>query len=92
MLLFKSKKMTLPLWLCLIAVLLLPALTQADTAIVLAASETGEKAANQAADQRAALAKKAEERRKAAEGQKSTSTPTETQKTDEEHQEKATEK
>lgn len=66
----KSKKITLPLCLCVISALLSPALTQADTAIVLAASETGTIAASKAADQKAALAKKAAERQKAAEERK----------------------
>lgn len=70
MLHIKSKKITLPLCLCVISALLSPALTQADTAIVLAASETGKIAASQAADQKAALAKKAAERQKAAEAKK----------------------
>ncbi len=55
----KSKKITLPLCLGVIAVLLSPALTQADTAIVLAASSaTGNVAAVRAAEQRAAQAKR----------------------------------
>ncbi|HEY8094612.1 MAG TPA: hypothetical protein VIE65_00765 [Methylobacter sp.] len=70
MLHIKSKKITLPLCLCVISALSSPALTQADTAIVLAASDTGKIAANQAADQRAALAKKAAEAQKAAEAKK----------------------
>ena len=62
MLHIKSRKNSLPLYLCVISALLSPTLTRADTALVLAASDTGEKAAGQAADQRAALAKKAAER------------------------------
>lgn len=63
MLRIKSKKIILPLCLCVISVLLSPTLTQA-------ASDTGKKAANQAADQKAAGAKKAAERKKAAEERK----------------------
>ena len=70
MLYIKSKKITLPLCLCVMSALLFPMLTQAETAIVLAASETGKIAASQAADQKAALAKKAAERQKAAEEKK----------------------
>jgi hypothetical protein len=73
MLHIKSKKITLLLYLCVvISALLSPALTQADKAIVLAASDTGNIAAGQAADQRARLAKKAAERQKAAEAKKAT--------------------
>jgi nucleoid-associated protein YgaU len=59
-----SKKITLPLCICVISVLFTPS-------IVLAASETGSVAASQAADQKAALAKKAADRqaKKAAETQ-----------------------
>jgi hypothetical protein len=56
----KSKKMTLPLSLCVMSMLLSPAITHA-------ASDTGSVAASQAADQKAALAKKAADRQKAAE-------------------------
>lgn len=68
----KSKKIRLSLCLCVISMLLTPALTQADTAIVLAEVGTGPIAASKAADQKAALAKKAAEReaRKAAESLK----------------------
>jgi len=66
----QSRKITLPLCLCLISVLFAPVLTQAGTAIVLAASDTGSIAAGQAADQKARLAKKAAERQKAAEAKK----------------------
>lgn len=59
MLPIKSKKMMLP-GLCLLSMLLVPAITQA-------ASDTGSIAANKAADQKAALAKKAADRQKAAE-------------------------
>jgi hypothetical protein len=67
----KSKQSRLAVCLCALSVLLTPALTQADTGILLAAAETGSIAARQAADQKAALAKKAAEReaRKAAEEQ-----------------------
>jgi hypothetical protein len=70
MLHIKFKKITLPLCLCVISALLSPALTQADTAIVLAASGTGEIAASRAAEQKAALAKKAEAQKAAAEAKK----------------------
>jgi hypothetical protein len=50
----------LPLSLCVVSMLLSPTLSYA-------ASETGSVAANQAADQKAALAKKAADRQKAAE-------------------------
>ena len=63
MLHIKSKKITFPLCLCAIAVLLSPALAQA-------ASDTGKVAASQAADQKAALAKKAAARQQAAEERK----------------------
>ena len=59
MLPIKSKKMMLPS-LCLLSMLLVPAITQA-------ASDTGSIAASKAADQKAALAKKAADRQKAAE-------------------------
>lgn len=91
MLLIKSKKINLSLSLCLMSVLLMPALTQADTAMVLAEAETGSVAARQAAEQKAALAKKAAEReaRKAAEAQKSANTESaETQTPSEESTEK----
>ena len=63
MLHIKSKKITLPLFFCVISVLLSPTLGQA-------ASETGSIAASKAADQKAALAKKAADREKAAEEKK----------------------
>lgn len=88
MLSIKSKKLTLPLCLCVMSALLFPILTQAETAIVLAASETGKVAASQAADQKAALAKKAAERQKAADERKAA----EELKAAEENKEKATEK
>ena len=92
MLRIKSKKITLPLCLCIISALLSPALSQADTAIVLAASETGTVAASQAADQKAALAKKAANRQKAAEAQAEAQKAAEEQKATEEQKEKAAEK
>jgi hypothetical protein len=90
----KSKKITLPLCLCAISALLSSALTQADTAIMLATSETGSVAASKAADQKAALAKKAADRQKAAEAQKATETQksTDAQKADEVEKEKESEK
>jgi hypothetical protein len=71
MLSIKSKEISLAVCLCTLSVLLTPALTQADTVMLLAAAETGSVAARQAADQKAALAKKAAEReaKKAAEAQ-----------------------
>ncbi len=80
MLHIKSRKITLPLCSFVLSALLLPTLSQA--------AETGKVAANQAADQRAALAKKAEERRKAAEAQKTSEAP----KAPEAEKEKAAEK
>ena len=66
MLYIKSNKMTLLLCLCATLALLSPALTQAETSY-----ESGDISANRAAEQRAALAKKAEERKqRAAERQK----------------------
>ncbi|MGD0961796.1 MAG: hypothetical protein ABSB19_18450 [Methylomonas sp.] len=69
MLHIKSKAIRSAVCLCVLSMPLTPVLTQADTAIVLAAAETGSVAARQAAEQRAALAKKAAEReaKKAAE-------------------------
>jgi hypothetical protein len=58
---FKSKKMTLALSVCVMSMLLSPALTYAE------ATGTGSTAARQAADQKAALAKKAADRQKAEE-------------------------
>jgi hypothetical protein len=70
------KKLTLPLCVCAISVLYTPS--------IVFAAETGPIAASKAADQRAALAKKAAEReaRKAAEAKKAAEmqTPTEEQK------------
>ena len=94
MLHIKFKKITLPLCLCAISALLFPAITQADTAMVLAASSgTGDIAASRAAEQKAALAKKAEAR-KAAEAQKAggEQKTDEAQKPAEEQKEKAAEK
>jgi hypothetical protein len=64
MLHIKLKKLTLPLCVCAISVLVTPS--------VVLAEETGPVAASKAADQKAALAKKAAEReaRKAAEAKK----------------------
>ena len=75
MLRIKSKKMTLPLCFCIMSVLLFPTMIQAAT-------ETGSTAARQAADQKAALAKKAADRQKAAE-EKQKSTDAQKEKTDE---------
>jgi len=71
-----SKQIKLSLCLCAISALITPTLSQADPAIVLAASDTGSIAASRAADQKAALAKKAAEReaKKAAEAQKAAET------------------
>lgn len=67
MLHIKSKKITLPLCLCIISMLLTPT-------IVSAATSTGDIAAIRAAEQKAALAKKAaqKEAKKAAETKKTT--------------------
>lgn len=62
MLHIKAKIIRLSLSACVMSALLMPAISVADTAMVLAQAETGSIAARQAADQRAALAKKAEER------------------------------
>ncbi len=90
MLLNQSKKLTLSFLLCTLLALLLPKLALAEAPMVLAATDTGKVAANQAADQRAALAKKAEERRLAAEKLKSSSS--EAPKTEKESKEQATDK
>jgi len=76
-----SKQIKLSLCLCAISALITPALSQAETALVLAASDTGSIAASRAADQKAALAKKAAEReaKKAAEAQKAAETPSPSQ-------------
>jgi pyruvate/2-oxoglutarate dehydrogenase complex dihydrolipoamide acyltransferase (E2) component len=74
------KKTKFALTICILPMLLIPALTKADTAIVLAATGTGPIAARQAADQKAALAQKAAERaaKKAAEAQAAPAVKTET--------------
>jgi len=76
----KSKKMMLPISLCLVSSLAL-----VSPILVKAASDTGSIAASKAADQKAALAKKAKEREKAAEDKKSpeTAVPAEGEKTKE---------
>ncbi|MEQ1621687.1 MAG: hypothetical protein ABL919_09790 [Methylococcales bacterium] len=76
MLNIESKKISLSLCLCALIALSTPALSQVDSGIVLAASDTGSIAAKRAAEQKEALAKKAAEReaKKASEGQKSTET------------------
>jgi len=61
MLQIQSKKMMLPLAVCLMSLVLSPVVTHAE------GMETGSIAARQAADQKAALAKKAADRQKAAE-------------------------
>lgn len=72
MLHIKSKEMRSAVCLCLLSMLLAPAVTQADTYLLLAEAETGSLAARQAAEQKEALAKKAAERaaKKAAEASK----------------------
>jgi hypothetical protein len=71
MLSIKSIKMSLPLCVCAILALLSPTLTQAEEAY-----ESGGISSTRAAEQRAALAHKAEERKKkAAEKQKAAETP-----------------
>ena len=63
MLHLKSKRIRSAVCLFVISVLLTPALTHANTTLLLAeATETGSTASRQAAEQRAALAKKAAER------------------------------
>lgn len=62
MLHINSKKISLSLCLCALTALSTPALSQVDSAIVLAASDTGSIAAKRAAEQKEALAKKAAER------------------------------
>lgn len=64
MLHFKSKKIILPLCFCVLSALLFPALTQAEL------GGSGSKAANQAAEQRAVKAEKAEKRKQEAEAKK----------------------
>lgn len=58
----KLTKTRLAAYLCALSVVLTPLLAQADTVMLLAEAETGSLAARQAADQKAALAKKAAER------------------------------
>lgn len=72
----KSKPMTSAVCSFLLSMLLAPAVTQADTPMLLAEAETGSLAARQAAEQKEALAKKAAERaaKKAAEAQKAAET------------------
>jgi hypothetical protein len=65
MLRFKSKNITLLLFLSLLSVLFSPALTQAEETY-----GTGNIAAIRAAEQRAAIAKRAEKRKKEAENKK----------------------
>jgi hypothetical protein len=71
MLHIKSKEMRSAVCLCVLSMLLTPALTQAETSMLLAEAETGSTAARQAAEQKEALAKKAAERaaKKAADAQ-----------------------
>ncbi len=80
MLPIKSKKMMLP-GLCLLSMLLVPAITQA-------ASDTGSIAASKAADQKAALAKKAADRQKAAEEKQQAAEQQQQQQSDETVKEK----
>ncbi|MCQ8105351.1 hypothetical protein NP590_14645 [Methylomonas sp. SURF-2] len=58
----KSKQIGSAVFVCVLALLLTPALTQAGSEMLLAEAETGSIAARQAAEQKAALAKKAAER------------------------------
>jgi len=74
MLLTKPNSSSLLLSLCLTSALLFPAISQANTDMVLAVAETGSIAASKAADQKEALAKKAADRQKAAEAKKATQT------------------
>ncbi|MEQ1559767.1 MAG: hypothetical protein ABL933_12615 [Methyloglobulus sp.] len=64
MLHFKSKKMIVPLWFCLLSALLVPTLAQAEL------GGSGGLAASQAAEQRAATERKLENRKKEAEAKK----------------------
>lgn len=64
MLRFKSKKITLPLTICLLAALLTPALAQAEL------GGSGGKAARDAAEQRAVREEKIEKRKQEAEAKK----------------------
>jgi hypothetical protein len=65
MLQIKSKKITLPLYLCLLSALLSPALAQAEL------GGSGGKAARDAAEQRAARAEKLEKKKHQSEAKKS---------------------
>jgi hypothetical protein len=64
MLHIKAKKITLPLFISVLSALFYPALTQAEP------YGTGDISATRAAEQRAALAKKAEKRKQEAEAKK----------------------
>lgn len=92
MLHINSKEMRSAVCLFVLSMLLAPAVTQADTNLLLAEAETGSLAARQAAEQKEALAKKAAERaaKKAAEAQKSAETkaPNGATAPTDEHQEK----
>lgn len=70
MLNINSKKILSALCFCVIFGLLSPTLTLADTAILLAAGDSGNIASGQAAEQRAAKEKKAAEKQKKAEEKK----------------------
>jgi hypothetical protein len=86
MLHFKSKKMILPLYFCVLSALLSPALTQAEL------GGSGGTAARDVAAQRAVKAEKAEKRKKEAEAKKAAEAqqgkPVETQTPAEGQQEK----
>ena len=74
MLNFKSKKIILTLYFCVLSALLFPAITQAEL------GGSGSKAANEAAEQRAARERKLEKKKQAAEAKKSAEAqPAETQ-------------
>lgn len=83
---FKSKKMILPLYFCVLSALLSPALTQAEL------GGSGSTAARDVAAQRAAKAEKAEKRKHEAEAKKAAEAqqgqPTEVQQPSEGQQEK----
>ncbi len=66
----KSKKLVFLLSLCAMSAVVVPSVSQAEVGTVLAAADTGDIAASQAADQKARLAKKAADRQKAAEEKK----------------------
>jgi hypothetical protein len=86
MLQIKSKKITLPLYVCLLSALLSPVLAQAEL------GGSGGKAARDAAEQRAAREEKAEKRKHEAEAKKAAEAqqgqPAETQTPAEGQQEK----